>query len=167
MKNSVFFLLLFTMGCQLSQQSEPISEEDWTERKATADTTTARIRGKSYLSVNSQVYSFTEHRKVGVTAMVSMRNVSETDTIYVYRADFYATGGKKLRSYFNFPIYILPMETIEIVIPHTDNEGGTGPNFVFEWQTPVNCPEPLFEGIMNYMQGTQGFAFSTRSVRIN
>ena len=99
--------------------------------------------------------------------MVSMRNVSEKDTIYMLRADYYNTEGSNIRSYFDYPIFVLPMETLEIVIAQSDVEGGTGSNFLFEWQTPKNCPEPLFEGVMNSMQGTKGMSFTTHAKKIN
>jgi len=47
-----------------------------------------------------------------------------------------------------------------------DVEGGTGSNFIFEWQAPKNCPEPLFEGVMNSTVGQQGLSFTTQSRRI-
>ncbi|MBU1820132.1 MAG: DUF3124 domain-containing protein [Bacteroidetes bacterium] len=33
-------------------------------------------------------------------------------------------------------------------------------------KTPQNCLEPLFEGVMNSMQGTQGISFITQAKRI-
>ena len=58
------------------------------------------------------------------------------------------------------------METVEIVIAQADVEGGTGSNFIFEWKTPLDCPEPLFEGLMNSMRGNQGFSFTTNAKRV-
>ena len=58
------------------------------------------------------------------------------------------------------------METLEIVIAQKDIEGGTGSNFLFEWKTPLNCPEPLFEGVMSSMQGNQGVSFTTHARRV-
>ena len=42
-----------------------------------------------------------------------------------------------------------------------DVTGGTGSNFLFEWAIPRNCPEPLFEGVMNSTMGQQGLSFTT------
>lgn len=166
MKYYILLLGILLSGCRKAVEEPPlISDEIWSKHKAVINPADSLTHGKSYLSVYSQVYTFTENQKNSVTATVSMRNVSESDTIFVLRADFFNTEGKKLRSYFDFPIAIVPMETIEIVIPQEDNEGGTGSNFIFEWKTPKNSPEPLFEGVMCSMQGTQGFSFSTQAVR--
>jgi hypothetical protein len=44
-------------------------------------------------------------------------------------AKYYNTQGTLLRSYFEHPIYLAPLETVEIVIDEGDREGGTGANF--------------------------------------
>ena len=157
--------MLTVLSCK--QQPEIIiSEENWSKRKVNIEEKNSLSFGKSYLSVYSQIYSFTQKRKYNLTGMISMRNVSEKDTIYFSRADYFDTEGNKIRTYFDFPIYVLPMETLEIVIDQDDIEGGTGSNFLFEWIIPNNCPEPLFEGVMNSMQGTQGISFVTHGKRI-
>jgi hypothetical protein len=98
--------------------------------------------------------------------MVSMRNTSDLDTIYLLRAEYYDTHGKSVRKYFDSPIFLAPMETTEIIIEESDVSGGTGSNFILEWKIPRNCPEPLFEGIMTSTIGQQGLSFTTQAKRI-
>ena len=138
----------------------------WTQRKIDLALADSMVVGKSYLSVYSQIYSFTQHKKYNLTGMISLRNMSENDTIYLLRADYFNTGGQLERAYLSGPIYLTPLETLEIVIDQEDEAGGTGSNFIFEWQTPPACPAPLFEGVMNSMQGTQGISFTTQAHRI-
>lgn len=168
MKYAVLFTLsLFVLfGCNTPQATEEIVEENWSKRKADITQNDSLIDGRSYLSLYSQMYSFTQHRKINLTGIVNISNVSDTDTIYLTKADYFNTHGDKLRTYFDFPVYVRPMETLVIVIDHTDIEGGTGSNFVLDWKTPKNCPDPLFEGLMNYMQGNLGVAFTTQAKRI-
>lgn len=165
-KLGIVLTLLVILSCSQQESKIEFDEENWSKRKAKIDMSDSLIYGKSYLSVYSQIYSFTQHQKYRLTGMISMRNVSDTDTIYFLKADYYNTDGQKIRTYFNYPIYVKPMETLEIVIAQEDIEGGTGSNFIFEWQTPKNCPAPLFEGIMNSMHGTQGMSFTTHAIRI-
>ncbi len=163
---TIFLVLLVLLGCD---QKAPIKiqEENWSKRKSTISMVDSlTITGKSYLSVYSQMYSYTQKEKYNLTGMISLRNVSEKDTIFISRADYFNTEGLKIRTYFNYPIYVSPMETLEIVIDQEDIEGGTGSNFLFEWSIPKNCPEPLFEGVMNSMQGTQGVSFTTHGKRV-
>lgn len=91
-------------------------------------------------------------------------NVS--DTIYIEKAAYFDTKGKLIRNYFNKPIFLAPMETVEIVIDEADREGGTGANFHFDWKIPGEASEPFFEGVMISTSGQQGLSFTTQGRRI-
>lgn len=165
MRYTLFLIVIGLVGCT-HQPTVEFHEENWSERKVAIEKVDSLVNGKSYLSVYSQIYSLTQKQKYNLTGMVSLRNISDKDTIYLLRADYYNTEGLKVRTYFDYPIFVLPMETLEIVIAQADVEGGTGSNFLFEWKTPPNCPEPLFEGVMSSMQGTQGISFITQAKRV-
>lgn len=123
--------------------------------------------GKTYLSIYSHIYSFSLEKSQNLTAMVSLRNVSDTGTIYISKADYYNTKGELIRHYFEKPIQLKPLETVEIVIDETDEQGGSGANFIFEWSAAPNTPEPLFEAVMTSLRGSQGLSFITQGRRIN
>ncbi|OEK08947.1 hypothetical protein A8C32_13640 [Flavivirga aquatica] len=165
MKYIFILLVILLLGCKEKPEIE-IQEENWSKRKIDITQLEELVHGKTYLSVYSQIYSFTQKQKYNLTGMISMRNMSEKDTIYLLKTDYFNTEGANIRTYFDFPIYVSPMETLDIVIAQSDIEGGTGSNFLFEWKTPKDCPEPLFEGVMSSMQGTQGISFITQGNRI-
>ena len=123
-------------------------------------------KGTTYLSIYSHIYSFSLEKSHNLTAMVSLRNVSQTDTIYISKADYYGTQGQLIRHYFKKPIYLKPLETVEIVIDETDEHGGSGANFIFEWTTKATTPEPIFEAVMTSLRGSQGLSFTTQGRRI-
>jgi hypothetical protein len=158
--------LLLVLACEPDHEMQIDNEESWSSRRALAGAADSLPYGKTYLSVYSQMYSSTQKQKYSLTEMVSMRNVSDTDTIYFLSAAYFDTRGTRIRTYFDYPIYVLPLETLEIVIAQMDIRGGTGSNFMFEWRVPEGSPEPLFEAVMNSMQGTQGISFTTRGVRV-
>ncbi|MCI2228101.1 DUF3124 domain-containing protein [Polaribacter sp. MSW13] len=168
MKKYTFLLLIsiLVLSCTKKKEISSINSENWSERFVDISKKDSLEYGKSYLSVYSQIYSISEHKTHNLTAMISLRNTSDLDTIYLLKAKYYDTHGKPVRTYFKRPIYLAPMETTEIIIDEIDIEGGTGSNFIIEWKTPKNCPEPLFEGIMNSTVGQQGLSFSTQSKRI-
>jgi hypothetical protein len=168
MKKFVFFFIvsIFIFGCQKGKEISSYNSENWSKRFININAKDSLEYGKSYLSVYSQIYSVSEHKTHNLTAMISMRNTSDLDTIYLLKSKYYDTHGKLVRTYFNTPIFLAPMETTEIIIDEVDVEGGTGSNFIIEWKIPANCPEPLFEGIMNSTVGQQGLSFSTQSKRI-
>ena len=162
----ILFLTVLVSGCNQNTKSSSINPENWSKRAISIASNDSLEYGKSYLSIYSQIYSITEHRTHNLTSMISMRNTSESDTIYLLRAEYYDTHGKSIRTYFDSPIYLAPMETTEIVIDEIDISGGTGSNFIIEWKIPENCPEPLFEGIMTSTMGQQGISFTTKAKRI-
>lgn len=153
-------------SCSKKNEISSINSENWSERTIKLASKDSLEYGKSYLSVYSQIYSFTEHKTHNLTSMISMRNTSDLDTIYLLKAEYFDTHGKSIRKYFDSTIFLAPMETIEIIIDENDVSGGTGSNFIFEWKIPENCPEPLFEGIMTSTMGQQGLSFTTQAKRI-
>ena len=164
---SLFFLVIILFqSCDENKEISSINPENWSKRRIDISQKDSLEYGKSYLSVYSQIYSETEHKKHNLTTMVSLRNTSGQDTIYLLKAEYFDTHGKSVRTYFDKSIFLAPMETTEIVIDEFDTSGGTGSNFIIEWMIPKNCPEPLFEGLMNSMMGQQGLSFTTQSKRI-
>nr|WP_139958854.1 DUF3124 domain-containing protein [Flavicella sediminum] len=160
------FLLLLVFSCNVKREESSINPENWSKRIAHINDKDSLEYGKSYLSIYSQIYSTTEHKTHNLTAMISLRNTSDVDTIYILKAEYFDTHGTSIRKYFEQPIFLKPMETTEIIINEIDVSGGTGSNFIFEWKIPKNCPQPLFEGIMNSTMGQQGLSFTTQAVRI-
>ncbi|WJJ96617.1 DUF3124 domain-containing protein [Algibacter luteus] len=158
--------LVLVLGCNETKEISSINPENWSKRTANISTKDSLEYGKSYLSIYSQIYSMSEHKTHNLTAMVSLRNTSDTDTIYLLKAKYFDTHGVLVRTYFEKPIFLAPMETTEIIIDEIDTSGGTGSNFIFEWNIPKGCPEPLFEGIMNSTVGQQGLSFTTKAIRI-
>ena len=164
---SLFFLVIILFqSCDENKEISSINPENWSKRRIDISQKDSLEYGKSYLSVYSQIYSETEHKKHNLTTMVSLRNTSGQDTIYLLKAEYFDTHGKSVRTYFDKSIFLAPMGTTEIVIDESDTSGGTGSNFIIEWMIPKNCPEPLFEGLMNSMMGQQGLSFTTQSKRI-
>ncbi|WP_090755740.1 DUF3124 domain-containing protein [Nonlabens sp. Hel1_33_55] len=164
------FLLIICMaliGCEekIENQSS-INPENWSKRTVELNVADSLETGKTYLSMYSQIYNLSEHRRINLTATASLRNTSDTDTVFLTSAKYYGTHGDLIRNYFDKPIYLAPMETLEIIIDEEDVTGGTGSNFLFEWQTPSPTPEPMFEGIMNSTNRQQGLSFTTQGKRI-
>lgn len=165
----VFLLFIFTLllaSCKEQEEISSINPVNWKKRTAKIANDSLNT-GTTHLSVYAQIYSYSEHKKHGLTVTVSLRNTDRQDTVYVKKADYYDTHGELIRSYFNHPIYLAPMETVEIVIDETDKEGGTGGNFMFDWATKPNSNEPLFEAVMISTSGQQGLSFSTMGVKVH
>jgi hypothetical protein len=165
-KYAPLVLIVLLFACNERKEISSINPENWSKRYVTITAKDSLEFGKSYLSIYSQIYSMSERKTHNLTAMVSLRNTSESDTIYILRAEYFDTHGKSVRNYFNQPIFLSPLETTEIIIDEVDITGGTGSNFIFEWNIPKNSPDPLFEGVMNSTMSQQGLSFTTQAKRI-
>jgi len=167
--NFILLVVLICCYCCTPEKNnqEPIPTFDWSDKTTPINQTDSLRYGTSYLSVYSQIYSYTEHTSLDLTATVSIRNTSETDSIYLLRADYYDTNGIAIQSYLNQPISIKSMQTLEIVIAESDKKGGTGANFIFEWATKPTVSEPIFEAVMISTYGQQGLSFTTQSKRVD
>ncbi|HEX4957171.1 MAG TPA: DUF3124 domain-containing protein [Lacibacter sp.] len=165
----LFAFLLFIVllvSCNEEQTPRPPQISDWSSRIAKPGNEDSLQRGTTYLSVYSHIYTVSRERITDLTATISMRNTSTTDTLYLFKAEYFDTNGKSVRNYVTQPIFITPMETAEIVIEQKDNAGGSGANFIFDWKINPSSPEPLFEAIMISTSGQQGLSFTTQGKRI-
>lgn len=162
----VFLSALLFSSCSEEKEHSSVDPVNWEKRTLKNSIADSIETGTTYLSVYSQIYSRSEHSTHDLTVTVSMRNTSVTDSVYVLKADYYNTHGKLIRTYFKQPIFLLPMETVEIVIDEEDQEGGTGANFIFEWKSPNENNEPLFEAVMISTSNSQGLSFTTQGKRI-
>ena len=159
-------LLTGLLACEPQPQKiSSVDPTNWDSRRATLPADSL-VSGATYLGSYSQIYTESEHRTFDLTGTISIRNINPRDSIYLSSARYYGTGGELVRTYFEEPIYLAPLETVAIIIDNHDREGGTGDNFYFEWSTRPGVQEPLFEGVFISTYGQQGISFTTRGVRV-
>jgi len=158
--------LFLALSCSEEKKVSHLDSVNWEKKYIDLPATDTLMKGSSYLSIYSSIYDGTEKTLHHLTATASMRNVSHTDSIYVLKAEYYNTKGDLIRTYFNQPIFLKPLETIEIVIDQDDKYGGTGANFVFNWAVKSNNHEPIFEAVMISTTGQQGISFTTRGIKL-
>jgi hypothetical protein len=163
---SMLAVVLVLVSCKRDKEISSISAVNWDKRTVQHELSDTLEFGRTYLSVYSEIYGQTEHFTYPLTATISMRNASLTDSIYVLLAEYFDTHGKPIRIYFDKPIFVMPMETVEIIIDEKDREGGTGGNFLFDWKKAKHAPDPIFEGVMISMTGQQGLSFTTQGKRV-
>ncbi len=169
MKYFIYIILLAfsVISCNNGGESLSTHTANWEKRTIDHALSSSLESGSSYLSVYSEIYNRSEHRTYDLTATISIRNVNRADTIFIEKAEYFDTVGNSIRTYFNKPIYLTPMETVEIVIDDKDKAGGTGANIVFDWKIKPGSNPPLFEGVMISTYGQQGLSFTTQGIRIH
>ncbi|WP_228851276.1 DUF3124 domain-containing protein [Aegicerativicinus sediminis] len=164
----ILFIYLFIslISCEKEKEYSSINPINWEKRTVPYSLSDSLEQGSTYLSIYSQIYSLTEHQTHNLTATVSMRNINKSDSIFITKAEYFHTDGTPIRTYFQKPIYIAPMEAVEIVIDEIDAEGGTGANFIFDWKKDKDSNDPYFEGVMISTSGQQGLSFTTQGIKI-
>ena len=162
----LLFLSFVFLSCDSDASKNLDKQADWKSRKSDVINFNGYFQGKTYLPVYSHIYHIHEHKTFDLTITISIRNVSMTDSVHILKADYYNTVGINVRNYLKEPIFLKPLETVEIVIEDRDMEGGSGANFIFDWAIENDKNPPLFEAVMISPYEQQGLAFSTRGVRI-
>ncbi len=157
---------VFFFCCTEEKKLTTYDPDIWLHRKVRNLPTDSLISGTTYLPVYSQIYSRSQDMMRNLTVTVSMRNTSDTDSIYILKTHFFDTHAIVETTYHDEPIFLIPLETVEIVIKEIDTAGGTGGNFLFDWKIKQGSSEPLFESIMISTMGQQGLSFTSRGKRI-
>lgn len=166
--NRTCMIIIFSIavvGCNQPDMTGSINPINWEKRNVDLKKLDSLYTGSTYLSVYSEIYQLADHKTYNLTVTVSLRNISSTDSVYVLNSKYYNTHGDLIRNYFDKPIFIAPLETVEIVINEGDKDGGTGGNFVFDWATPNAKNEPYFEAVMISTTGQQGLSFTTQGIK--
>ena len=119
-----------------------------------------------YVPAYSHIYSGNKELPFLLTVTLSIRNIDTMHEINITAVDYYETQGKLLKKYIENPITLNPLESLRYVIPERDKSGGSGANFIVEWNSngPVN--QPIIESIMIGTQSSQGVSFTSRGQAI-
>ncbi len=96
-----------------------------------------------------------------VSALVSIRNTSLKTPIRVTSARYYGTDGKLLKEYVATPRTINPMGTFELFVERKESAGGSGANFIIQWDSAMPTNPPVIEAVHADIKGHQTLTFVT------
>jgi hypothetical protein len=114
-----------------------------------------------YIPVYSNIYVISGERMQSLTATVSVRNTSQTDTMYVLNVDYYDSQGNLVKQYSKKPIRLNPLQSIEFIVENKESKGGVGANFIINWGTKSEDLKPILQAVMI---GQHGVTFLTEGV---
>lgn len=120
-----------------------------------------------YVPIYSDIYSKSKDLRFLLTATLSIRNTSYTDTLVVSTIDYFDTTGELVKKYIETPIFLKPMASIDYVIDEEDDSGGSGANFIVIWTSQSQNVTPVIQSVMLSTNGQQGIAFTTEGVSIS
>jgi hypothetical protein len=101
-----------------------------------------------YVPAYSHIYSGNRERPFLLTVTLSIRNIDPKHQIKITLVDYYETQGKLLKKHIDKPISLNSLESLRYVIPERDTSGGSGANFIVEWQSDNFVNSPIVESIM-------------------
>lgn len=160
----LFFCVLLSCGVpnpNINTQGEDIIES----HLAFTDESIQEYQDTVYIPIYSDIYSESRLKSTLLTATLSIRSTSLTDTTFINNIDYYNTKGDLVKSFIDRTLVLEPMQSIDYVIDRDDNTGGVGANFIVTWGAPRNT-NPLFQAVMIGRSGQHGLSFVTEGISI-
>ncbi len=126
-------------------------------------------RGQTvYVPVYSHVYQGIKCRPYNLSALLSIRNTDPSNAITVASVRYYGSDGTLVKTYLDSPMVVQPLATAEFHIRERDTSGGSGANFLVQWQAPQGKSNaPLIQAVMIGTASTQGISFVCNGWVIN
>ena len=119
-----------------------------------------------YVPAYSHIYSGDRELPFLLTVTLSIRNCDPRHNMTVTVVDYYETQGRLLKKYLEKPLVLVPLESVRYVVAQSDKAGGSGANFIVEWQADQAVNLPIIESIMIGTQSQQGISFTSRGQAI-
>jgi hypothetical protein len=118
-----------------------------------------------YVPAYSSIYNATAHGKLLLTIVLSVRNTDPDNAVVLRSARYYDTAGNLLTETVPAPRLLPPLATYEYVVDLTDDSGGSGANFLVEWEADTAvAAEPLVETVNIETLSGHGISFTSRAV---
>jgi hypothetical protein len=105
-------------------------------------------------------------RQLPVSSLVSIHNTDLDRPLRLLAARYYSTEGKFLRNFVSSTVILKPMETLEILVERRDVVGGSGANFVIQWESDAPVSPPLVQALHAELQTNRAIVFTTDAVVI-
>ncbi len=162
----LLFIIIF-IGCKTDEKKalsgKKRSHPSHVYTYVDIDTVKLKYFETDYLPVYSDIYHQDGTKRFPITATVSIRNTSLTDSAYIQSATYHDSFAKLLRSYLDSTLLLLPMESVEFVVEEGEKAGGAGANFIIEWAATNYSDQILIQSIMIGTYGQQGISFLTEA----
>lgn len=119
-----------------------------------------------YVPIYSDIYYSNGTKRYPLTATISIRNISLTDSAYLLSAIYYDSYGNRLKDFVDSTFLVSPLESIEFVVEDVENVGGAGANFIIEWGATTYSNQLFIQSVMIGTYEQQGISFATDAIVI-
>lgn len=115
-----------------------------------------------YVPAYSHIYFGNRERNFLLTVTLSIRNIDPKNSMKLTIVDYYETQGKLIKKLLEKSVTLGPLESVRYVIPEKEKVGGSGANFIVQWESERMINPPIVESIMIGAQSGQGISFISR-----
>ncbi len=119
-----------------------------------------------YVPAYSHIYFGNRERTFLLAITLSIRNIDPKNSMKIVTVDYYESQGSLLKKFLNKPITLRPLESTRYIIPENEKVGGSGANFIVQWESDKFINPPIVESIMIGAQSGQGISFTSRGTVI-
>ena len=161
------FLVLSFFGCKQEQSeqskgnAEKAIDEKFLYTYLIEKDTLVHYGELIYVPIYSEIYYGDAGKTIELAVTLSIHNTDLTHSITVKSVNYHNKKGNLINKLVKQPITLAPLETTNFMIGEKDRSGGTGANFIVEWNTQENVSSPIIEAIMVTTQMNQGISFTT------
>jgi len=167
MKKTYFivFISFLLIGCDTTKPNQDIEGQDELESleiHRDLDVDKLKLKDLIYVPIYSDIYGDLQNQALLLSATLSIRNTSLSDSLFIDQIKYYNTQGDLVEDYINGEtIAIPPMATVNYVIEKDDTSGGAGANFIVSIYAEHKNVKPIIQAVMVHYSGNKGFAFTT------
>jgi hypothetical protein len=161
------FTLLFIYGCdqhstkQLRGSSEKDVDDKFLYTYLVEEDSLVYYGELIYVPVYSEVYYGDAGKTIELAITLSIHNTDLHHSITIKSVNYHNKNGNLINKLVQESVVLTPLETTNFMIGEKDRTGGTGANFIVEWNTDEVVSSPIIEAIMITTQMNQGISFTT------
>lgn len=119
-----------------------------------------------YVPAYSHIYHGNKETPLLLSVTLSIRNIDPDNSLTVSAVNYHATQGPLVKKYIQQPIVLGPLGSERYIVQQKDNTGGSGANFIVEWQSEKPINPPIIETVMIGTQSQLGISFTSRGQAI-
>ncbi len=119
-----------------------------------------------YIPAYSHIYHGNKETPLLLSVTLSIRNVDPNNSMTIKTVNYHETDGPLVKQYIQKPVVLGPLGSERFIVPQKDNTGGSGANFIVEWQANKPINPPIMETVMIGTQSQLGISFTSRGQAI-
>ncbi len=121
-----------------------------------------------YVPIYTDVYHIDQSKLFPLTVTLSLRNTSLSDSVYIFKADYYNSKGQLIKQHVDDHLMLAlgPLESYDLVIDKMTYKGDTGANYIVNYGQKSGESNMIVQALMINTSGQQGLSFITNGIVI-